>query len=75
MGKGRKGMEIKDRIISWAQAHQEEFFEDLKLLVSVDSSKGEATEGKPFGQGCAQALKVAQDILSKAGFASENHEN
>ena len=68
-------MEIKQSIISWAQAHEQEFFDDLSRLVAIDSARGEALPGKPYGQGCADVLACAQEILEERGFDSENHDN
>ena len=33
-------MDIKQSIISWAQAHEREYLEDLKELIAIDSARG-----------------------------------
>lgn len=68
-------MDLKERITAWVDAHQAEYFDDLSKLIAVDSAKGEALEGKPFGQGCADVLALGQDILKSHGFDSENDDN
>ena len=59
-GKERQKMDIKQSIISWAQAHEREYLEDLKELIAIDSARGEAKPGMPYGEGCAAALAKAQ---------------
>ena len=68
-------MDLKERITAWVDAHQAEYFDDLSKLIAVDSAKGEALEGKPFGQGCADVLALGQDILKSHGFDSESDNN
>ena len=50
-------MDIQQSIISWAKAHEEEFYQDLAALVAIDSAKGEALPGMPYGKGCALVLE------------------
>lgn len=68
-------MDIKQSIISWAQAHEREYLEDLKELIAIDSARGEAKPGMPYGEGCAAALAKAQELLAKRGFETVNHDN
>ena len=68
-------MDIQQSIISWAKAHEEEFYQDLAALVAIDSAKGEALPGMPYGKGCALVLEKAEEILNKAGFSAVNHDN
>jgi len=55
--------------------HREEFLADLAQLVAVNSVKGEAKPGKPYGEGPAQALAQALRIAEKYGLYTENWEN
>lgn len=64
--------EILDRFID---EHVEEMLEDLKTLVRLDSIRGEAKEGMPFGEGPAKVLKAAEEMLSGYGFKTTNYEN
>ena len=47
----------KEIISQWAEAHREEFLEDIKKLVRIPSDRGEPQEGAPFGPGPDAALK------------------
>ena len=68
-------MDIQQSIISWAKAHEEEFYQDLAALIAIDSAKGEALPGMPYGKGCALVLEKAEEILNKSGFSAVNHDN
>ena len=57
------------------ETHREEYLRDLARLVAVDSSMGDAAEGKPFGDGPAEALKTALEIAAGYGLYTENWEN
>lgn len=52
----------KEIISQWAEAHREEFLEDIKKLVRIPSDRGEPQEGAPFGPGPDAALKKALEI-------------
>ncbi|MBQ0000560.1 MAG: Sapep family Mn(2+)-dependent dipeptidase [Clostridiales bacterium] len=64
--------EILDRYID---EHKEEMLEDVKTLVRVDSVRGEAKEGMPFGEGPAKVIEVAEKMLSGYGFKTTNYDN
>lgn len=55
--------------------HREEMLEDLKRLIRIDSVKGEALPGKPFGEGPAKVLAEAEKLLSGYGFRVTNYDN
>ena len=65
----------KQRITDWVQAHREEFLADLAKLIAVRSVRGEAAEGKPFGEGPAAALARGLELCESYGFAVTNFEN
>ena len=46
--------------------------EDIRALVRVDSVKGEACPGAPFGSGPAAALDAALALARREGFAARN---
>jgi succinyl-diaminopimelate desuccinylase len=48
---------------------------DSQDWVRVKSIRGEASEGKPFGEGPAEALNLALDICREHGFKVINHDN
>ena len=41
--------EYANRLDAWAEAHRQEMTDDISALVRIDSTKGEAKDGKPFG--------------------------
>ena len=47
----------------------------LSELISCRSVMGEAKEGAPFGEECAETLRLAEDILSDDGFVVRNFDN
>ena len=53
-------------------ANKERFVADLSRLVAVRSVRGEAGDGKPYGEGPARALAVATEIAREHGFALKN---
>ncbi len=67
--------ELNDRIDAWIDAHQDEMIQDLKMLVQIPSIRGEALEGKPYGEACARALADMQTLMEKYGFETTNYEN
>ncbi|MDR1060256.1 MAG: Sapep family Mn(2+)-dependent dipeptidase [Clostridiales bacterium] len=52
-----------------------ELLRDVARLVRIDSAKGEALPGKPFGSGPAAALAEAEALLGEAGMAVKNYGN
>ena len=46
-------------ISQWVEAHREEFLEDIKALVRIQSDRGEPKPGAPFGEGPNHALTKA----------------
>ena len=49
--------------------------EDVKKLIRIDSAKGEAKEGMPYGEGPAKALAEAEKIAKAMGFKTKNYAN
>ncbi len=64
-------MEMKEMI----HAASDEMLEALGQLVAVDSVEGTPVEGKPFGEGPAEALKRGLAIAKKMGFKTVNLDN
>lgn len=65
----------KEKIDAYIDSKKDEMLEDLKLLVRIDSQKGEAKEGKPFGEGPAAALAAAEELMKNYGLITKNYEN
>ena len=64
-------MDIKEQI----HGLSEEMIENLGKLVAIDSQLAEAKEGKPFGEGPAEALRVGLEIAEGLGFHTVNLDN
>ena len=56
-------------------ALSEEMLENLGKLVAVDSQLGTPSEGKPFGEGPAEALEIGLEIARELGFKTVNLDN
>ena len=65
----------KEKLDAYIDAHKEDMLEDLKTLVRIDSQKGEAQPGKPFGEGPAKVLDTAEAMLKKYGFQTTNYDH
>ena len=64
-------MDIKEEI----HALSEEMLTNLGRLVAIDSQLGTPSEGKPFGEGPAKALKEGLKIAEELGFETVNLDN
>lgn len=65
----------QEKVDAYIESKREEMLEDLKLLVRIDSQRGEAKEGKPFGDGPAEAIAAAEGLLRRYGFLVTNYDN
>lgn len=65
----------REEIDSYVESKKEEMLEDLKTLVRINSQKGPAGEGKPFGTGPAAAISAAQEMMERYGLSVRNYEN
>ena len=65
----------REMIDAFIDSHQEEMLEDLKTLVRIDSRRGKAEEGKPFGEGPAKVLQAAEELMRAYGLKTKNYEN
>ena len=66
---------LKERLEQYFAQHRQEMVEDVCRLVRVDSVKGAAESGKPFGPGPAAALAEAMTMAGDMGFATRNWDN
>jgi succinyl-diaminopimelate desuccinylase len=64
--------EVLDRYLD---DHKEEMLRDLEELIRIDSVRGEAKEGQPFGEGPAKVLGAAEKLLGTYGFTVRNYDN
>ena len=65
----------RTQIEQWVESHRDEMIEDIKTLVRIPSDKGNAIPGKPYGEGPAEALKVALEMADGYGFYVRNYDN
>ncbi|MCD8021699.1 MAG: M20/M25/M40 family metallo-hydrolase [Lachnospiraceae bacterium] len=65
----------KERIDAYIDGKKDEMLQDLMTLVRIDSQKGEASEGKPFGEGPAAVIAAAQGMMESYGLKVRNYEN
>lgn len=67
--------EYYEKLDRWAEEHRDEMAQDIADLVRIDSTKGKAEEGMPFGAGPASALAAMQEKMERYGFSSKNYDN
>ena len=65
----------REKLDAYIDSKKEEMLEDLMTLVRIDSQRGEAKTGMPFGEGPVHALEAAQRLMKKYGLATRNYEN
>lgn len=65
----------RKQIEEYIDNHKEEMLQDLSELVRIESTKGEALPGKPFGEGPARALAAAEEMMKKYGMLTKNYDN
>lgn len=65
----------KEKIEAYFNAHRDEMTADICRLISIRSVKGDAKEGRPFGDGPAEALEAALEMAVKSGFKTKNFDN
>ncbi len=68
---------FRDKVSEYLEENKQEMFSTLAKLIEVESVSGkrDLQSNKPFGDGPAKALEVAEEILHNFGFISQNHEN
>lgn len=59
-------------ITQYLNDHRDQFIDDLRGLLAFNSVKGEASEGKPFGNEVANALDYMQNLCQNAGLKTRN---
>ncbi len=67
--------ENKEKIQRYFEEHREEYLADLKKLVDIESTAGEAAPGRPYGEGPAKVLEAAVAIAERYGLKALNREH
>ena len=65
----------REKIDAYIDSKKEEMLNDLAHLVRINSQKGEAQEGKPFGEGPAEVLAAGESLMKKYGLITKNYDN
>ncbi len=65
----------QEKIDAYLEEKRGEMIQDLERLVRIDSQRGPAKEGKPFGEGPAAVLAAAQEMMERCGLAVKNYDN
>ncbi len=65
----------REKIDAFIDSRQQEMLEDLKALMRIDSQRGEAREGMPYGEGPARALAEAEKLMERYGLTTRNYGN
>ncbi len=67
--------ELNALLDQWVTEKREEYLEDVRRLVRIRSVFGPPALGKPFGEGCWQALQEALSLSEHYGFPTKNYDN
>ena len=65
----------REKIDAYIDSKKDEMIEDLKTLVRIDSQRGRAKEGKPFGDGPAKVVAAAEGLMKQYGLQTTNYNN
>ncbi|MDO4339521.1 MAG: Sapep family Mn(2+)-dependent dipeptidase [Eubacteriales bacterium] len=65
---------VYDRLSAFVDGIMPEFFEDLRVQISIPSVEGAPEEGAPFGTEVARSLEHLLSIAEKMGFKTVNYE-
>ncbi|MBO7710978.1 MAG: Sapep family Mn(2+)-dependent dipeptidase [Lachnospiraceae bacterium] len=65
----------REQIDAWIDSKQDEMIADLMSLIRIDSQKGEAAPGKPFGEGPAQVLDAAMEMMARYGLKVTDYDH
>ena len=65
----------KEKISRYIYAHKKEMLEDIDELCRINSVKGSYRIGKPYGEGCSEALRTALHIAECYDFSINNYDN
>ena len=65
----------REKIDKYMDAHKAEMLEDISTLCRIDSAKGSYRAGKPYGQGCFEALREGLHLGECYGFTINNYDS
>jgi succinyl-diaminopimelate desuccinylase len=65
----------RGKIDDWFYGRAASMIADIDRLVRIQSVRGDALPGKPYGEGPAAALEAASEILRSKAFQVKNFEN
>ena len=68
-------MSLKEKTDAFIEAHRGQMLEDLKTLVRINSQRGEASPGRPYGEGPAKALEEAARMMSEYGLNVKDYDH
>ncbi len=63
------------KIDAFIENNKENMFNDMARVIAVNSVRGEAEEGAPYGKGPRKALEVALTIAEELGLKTRNCED
>ena len=67
--------DLLEQIRAYIEAHTEEMAEDTMSLCRINSVKGAAEPGMPYGRGPYEAMMAARELCEKYGFRTAVYEN
>ena len=65
----------REQIDAYIDSKKEEMLQDMMTLVRINSQKGEAKPGMPFGEGPAEVLAKAEEMMASYGLTTKNYDN
>ncbi len=65
---------MKDLLNRYFESHRQELIGDIAVLTAIPSVKGEAEDGKPYGEMPFAALTKALEIADSFGFSTKNYD-
>ena len=67
--------QINAKVKEYLIQHQNEFFDDLSSLITIQSVRDTQENNAPYGKECAKALEYMLSLCQKYGFETHNFEN
>lgn len=65
----------REQIDAYIDSKKEEMLQDVMKLVRIDSQRGTAEPGMPFGKGPAMVLDAAEQMMKAYGLDTRNYEH
>ena len=62
---------MRAKLQQWIADHRSDLLADLAALIEVPSVARPGADGLPYGKDCAEALRRAEAIARKLGFATD----